>query len=340
MQNVGIIGAGAWGTALAVVARDAGRDVCLWAREAEVVSAINRQHENPLFLDGIALDPTIRATGDLLEAVAADIVLLAVPAQFLRGVLGEAAKGWRDGAPAVLCAKGIERESCALMSEVVAAVLPSVPVAVLAGPTFASEVARRRPTAVTLACADAALRQAVATALKTMLFRIYGHDDVVGAEVGAAVKNVLAIACGIVEGRGLGESARAALVTRGLAELARLARAKGARTETLMGLACLGDLVLTCTSRESRNYALGVALGRGETLKSFLAGRRTVAEGAFSAASVTTLARRLDLEMPICFAVDTVINRGADIDAVIADLLARPPAAEQPAGGSVAQERS
>ncbi|TVR98462.1 MAG: NAD(P)-dependent glycerol-3-phosphate dehydrogenase [Rhodospirillales bacterium] len=335
MQKVGIIGAGAWGTALAIVAREAGRDVCLWAREREVVAAVNDHHENPLFLQGVALDPAIRATHDLGEAGAADMVLLAVPAQFLRGVLSEASPAWPDRLPAVVCAKGIERDSCLLMSEVVAEVVPAAPVAVLAGPSFAGEVARRRPTAVTLACADAGLLQTIASALNTTLFRIYAHDDVVGAGIGAAVKNVLAIACGIVEGRGLGESARAALITRGLAELARLARAKGARTETLMGLACLGDLVLTCTSMQSRNYALGVALGRGESLDRFLAGRRSVAEGAFSASSVSALARRHGLDMPICFAVDTVINHGADIDAVIADLLARPPAAERPAGVDV-----
>lgn len=332
MRRVGIIGAGAWGTALAIVAREAGHPVVLWAREPEVIEAINSRHENEIFLAGFGLDPAIRATADPAEAAEADLVLFTVPAQFLRGAALDTALGWRAGTAAVICSKGIEHATCALMSEVIAECLPSAPVAVLSGPSFAAEVARAQPTAVTLACADPTLRQAIPTMLGTTLFRIYSHDDVIGAEVGGAVKNVLAIACGIVAGRRFGNNARAALITRGLAEMARLAIAKGARPDTLMGLSGLGDLVLTCTTMKSRNYSLGVALGEGRTLSEVLASRRSVAEGVFSSGSVTALARRLGVDMPICFAVDAVLNAGADIDAAIADLLARPPTEERPSG--------
>lgn len=297
-----------------------------------MIEAINSRHENEIFLSGVRLDEGIRATADPAEAAAADLVLFAVPAQFLRRTAGETVAGWRAGTAAVICSKGIEHETCALMSEVVAERLPSASVAVLSGPTFAAEVARAQPTAVTLACADAALRQAIPATLGTTLFRIYSHDDVIGAQVGGAVKNVLAIACGIVAGRRFGSNARAALITRGLAEMARLAVAKGARPDTLMGLSGLGDLVLTCTTMDSRNYSLGVALGEGCDLGEVLASRRSVAEGVFSAGSVRALARRLVVDMPICFAVDAVLNAGADIDVTIADLLARPPTEERPAG--------
>ena len=332
MKRVGIIGAGAWGTALAVVAREAGHPVILWAREQEVIEAINSRHENEMFLAGIRLDRMIRATGDPSEAADADLVLFAVPAQFLRRAARNTASAWRPGTAAVICSKGIEHETCALMSEVIAECLPGVPVAVLSGPSFAAEVAREQPTAVTLACADPTLRQAIPSVLGTTLFRIYSHDDVIGAQVGGAVKNVLAIACGIVAGRRFGSNARAALITRGLAEMARLAIAKGARPDTLMGLSGLGDLVLTCTTMDSRNYSLGVAIGKGRALNEVLASRRSVAEGVFSAASVGMLARRLGVDMPICFAVDAVLNAGDDLDADMADLLARPPTEEMPAG--------
>jgi glycerol-3-phosphate dehydrogenase (NAD(P)+) len=243
-------------------------------------------------------------------------------------VAGQAAPGWKPGVPAIVCAKGIEEATCALMHEVVSEALPDAVVAVLSGPSFAAEVARDLPTAVTFACADPAMRETVPAALGTRRFRIYSSEDVVGAEVGGAVKNVLAIACGIVEGRGMGDNARAALITRGLAEIARLATAKGARPETLMGLSGMGDLVLTCNNMQSRNFSLGVQLGRGEALADILAGRTAVTEGVFSAASVTELARRLGVDMPICAAVDAVLNAGADLDTAIAGLLSRPFKAE------------
>jgi glycerol-3-phosphate dehydrogenase (NAD(P)+) len=328
VQRIGIIGGGAWGTALAVTARRAGRDVILWARETDVVAAINEHHENPLFQPGIAIDPAIAATGELAAAASANAVLLAVPAQHLREIAGLLAPFLRPGAAVVICAKGVEEKTGALMSEAAAAVMPGAKLAILSGPTFAGEVARGLPTAVTLATADQALGRAVIAALGTRSFRPYLSDDMVGAEIGGAVKNVLAIACGIVAGRRLGDNARAALITRGLAEMVRLARVKGGRPETLMGLSGLGDLTLTCTGLQSRNHSLGFALGEGKSLAAILGTRRSIAEGVSSAAAVGALARRLGVDMPIVAAVDAILHRAADIDETIAGLLARPFRAE------------
>ena len=328
MQRIGIIGAGAWGTALSAAARRAGRDVVLWAFEDDVAAAVNERHENPVYLPGVELDGAIRATTDLAEAARADALLLTMPAQHLRRVAAGLAAHVAKGTPAVICAKGIEAETGLLMTEVLADALPGAVPAVLSGPTFAAEVARRLPTAVTLAAADMALAETLAAAIGTPHLRIYTATDLIGAEVGGAVKNVLAIACGIVGGRALGENAKAALITRGLAEIVRLGLAKVAKLETLMGLSGIGDLTLTCNAMQSRNYSHGVALGKGEALADILGGRRSVAEGVFTAASVVALARRLDVEMPICAAVDAVLNRGADLDDAIQGLLARPFRAE------------
>jgi len=329
VERIGIVGAGAWGTALAMVARRAGRRVTLWAHEAEVVDAINRDHENPIFLPGVDLDATIAATSDLTElAGAADAVLLVTPAQFLRVTAERLAPALALGVPAVICSKGIEQGTSAVMSEVVADTLPGRPVAVLAGPTFAAEVARDLPTAVTVACADAAAGNALVGGLGTVHFRPYLSGDVIGAEICGAVKNVLAIACGIAHGRAFGDNARAALITRGLAEMTRLAVAKGARPQTMMGLAGLGDLTLTCTSQQSRNYSLGEALGRGEELSDIMASRRSIAEGVFSAEAVVALGKKVGVEMPIAAAVDSVLNRDETVENAITGLLARPFRAE------------
>ncbi len=325
MQRIGIIGGGAWGSALALTARRAGRDIVLWVREAEVAAAINRDHLNPLFLPGVALDPGIVATVELAAAVhGADALLLVSPAQHLRGLVAALAPLVPARLPLVICVKGIEEQSGALMSEVLAELLPEAPLAVLSGPTFAAEVARGLPTAVTLASADRALGERLIAALGTRSFRPYLADDLAGAQIGGAVKNVLAIACGIVSGRRLGDNARAALITRGLAEMTRLARAQGGRPETLMGLCGLGDLVLTCTGLQSRNHSLGVALGEGRALAEILAERRSVAEGVTSAAAAAALARRLGVDMPITAAVDAILHPGAAIDGAVAGLLARP----------------
>jgi len=325
MKRIGIIGAGAWGTALAMVAGRAGRDVVIQARETDVVDAINAEHENPVFLPGVSLDPAIRATTEIAEAAAeADAVLLVVPSQFMRAAISGLKDGLGSGVPAVVCTKGIEKASHALMSEIVDDVLPGTPVAVLSGPTFAAEVAADKPTAVTLACADADTAVRLSEALGTPRFRPYRSDDIIGAQIGGAVKNVLAIGCGIVEGRGLGDNARTALITRGLAEIVRLGSAKGAKAETLMGLCGIGDLVLTCNAMQSRNFSLGVGLGRGETLDDIINARTSVAEGVSNASSVSELAGTLHIDMPICLAVDGILNHGADIDGTIEGLLSRP----------------
>jgi glycerol-3-phosphate dehydrogenase (NAD(P)+) len=325
VKRLGIIGGGAWGTALAVVARRAGSQVVLWARDDDVVTAINERHENPFFLPGIALDPAIVATSDIDAAMAgAEAMLVVVPAQFVRGVIGALRPGMPEGMPVLHCAKGIEASSLKTMSEVLAELLPNSPFAVLSGPTFAAEVARGLPTAVTVASHDRPLARSFAAAVANSRFRPYLSTDPIGAEIGGAVKNVLAIACGTVQGRGLGENARASLITRGLAEMIRLGLAKGARAETFGGLSGLGDLVLTCSATQSRNYALGVALGRGQKLGAALTGRRSVVEGVATAVAVARLANQLGIEMPISEAVEAVVRRGASIDAMIEGLLRRP----------------
>ena len=326
--HIGVIGGGAWGTALAAAARRAGCAVTLWAREAEVVEAINQGHENTGFLPGVALDPAIHATVDLAAAAACDALLLVTPAQNTRQVTGDLNHCLAPGTPVIVCSKGVETGSGALMTEVLAETLPQAPLAVLTGPSFAAEVARDLPTAVTLAAADMALAERLALMLGSTNFRPYHGDDPVGAQIGGAVKNVMAIACGIAKGRGLGDNTGAALITRGLAEMARLGEALGARRDTLMGLSGLGDLVLTCSHEQSRNFALGMAIGQGASLADYLSGRMTVAEGVASAASTVALAGRHGVDMPIARAVDAVLNRGAGIEEEIAGLLARPAAPE------------
>ena len=329
MNRVGILGAGAWGTALATVARRAGRTIVVQAHDPTVAQAIARARCNERYLPGIALDPDLRAVAEPAEAVAAaDVVLLAVPAQHLRATLRRARSDWPAGAPAVICAKGIEQRTCALMSEVVEQTLPGVPVAVLTGPSFAAEVARELPTAVTLACGDEGLRRTLPMAFGTRAFRVYSSDDVIGAQLGGAVKNVLAIACGIVRGKRLGDNARAALITRGLAEMARFAVAWGAQPETLMGLSGLGDLVLTCNAEQSRNFSLGVALGEGRGLSDIMDERITVTEGVHTARAVVEMAERAGVDMPICAAVDAVLADAVPLEATIDGLLARPFKAE------------
>ena len=321
-QRIAVIGAGAWGTALAQILAVRGHRVGLWARRDDVVTAINRSHENAPCLPGIALDPLLVASGDLETIVAgAEIVVLAVPAQHVHAL---AQRLPRVTAPLVLAAKGFERRTHRLIGDVLAECVPHAPIAILTGPSFASDVASGLPTAVTLAAREMEQANALAQALATPHFRVYASDDVVGAQVGGAVKNVIAIACGIVIGRGLGESARAALMTRGLAEMARLSVALGGRRETMMGLSGLGDLALTCGSPQSRNFALGLALGRGAALATLLAGRRSVVEGIDTAAAVDTLARTRGLDMPVVAAVTDVLHRAAPIDAVIRNLLSRP----------------
>jgi len=327
-MRIAVIGAGAWGTALVQVAIRGG-DVTLWAREPEIAAAIAAEHENAAFLPGFKLDAKIRATSDLAEAAAgAKAVLLVVPAQFLRNVARDLARVLEPGVPVVLCAKGIEARTGALMTEVAAEMLPGRDLAVLSGPSFAHEVARGLPTALVLASTTEGLAERLAIRLARPTFRLYVSDDPIGAEIGGAVKNVLAIAAGIVEGAGLGDNARAAIVTRGLAELIRLGRALGARPETLTGLSGLGDLVLTCTGASSRNHALGVALGQGKTVAQATSGKRAVVEGVASAHPVRARAKRLGVEMPLVEAVDDIVNGGVSVEDAVQRLLGRPPKAE------------
>lgn len=319
-MKIGVIGGGAWGTALAQVAARGGDPVLLWAREPEVVESINATHENTRFLAGIALPPSISATGALEDLVECDALLVVAPAQHVRTVLAEAPVGTT---PLVLCAKGIEAGTQLLVGEVAQQLYPDAPIAVLSGPTFAHEVAAGQPTAVTLACADAALGAALADRLASPSFRPYASTDVIGAEIGGAVKNVLAIACGVVEGAGLGQNARAALIARGFAEMTRFGLARGARAETLSGLSGLGDLVLTCSSTSSRNFSLGVGLGQGKRAADLLADRLTVAEGAFTAPVLRDAAAVAEVDMPVVAAVCALLD-GRDVDAVVGALLARP----------------
>jgi glycerol-3-phosphate dehydrogenase (NAD(P)+) len=328
IETVAVLGGGAWGTALAQVAAAAGRSVTLWALEPDVAAAINETRVNADFLPGVALHPSIRATNHLAEAATADALLAVSPAQHARAVLTEIAPYVETGKPVVLCAKGVEQGTLSLMTGVLADAVPQAVPAVLSGPGFAKDVARGLPTAVTLACSDADLARRLVDAIGLPTFRPYVTDDLAGAEIGGAVKNVIAIACGVAEGRGLGEGARAALITRGFAELTRLGCAMGARPETLSGLCGLGDLVLTCVSRSSRNTSLGAALGEGRKLADILAERRSVAEGAASAPAVVALARRHGVEMPICEAVDAVLAGRVSIETAIGALLARPFRAE------------
>ncbi len=325
MSRIAIIGAGAWGTALAQVASRAGRATILWAHEPEIAASINASHRNPIFLPGIDLASDIAATSDLATSVAdAELVLLAVPAQHLRAVTKQLQAHLPPATPLVICAKGVELGTGKLMSEIVAETGPGATQAVLSGPTFAGEVARGLPTAVTLAAADSAIAERLAAQLGTKHFRPYRSDDPVGAQIGGAVKNVIAIACGIVAGRKLGDNARAALMTRGLAEMMRLGMAMGGKRETLMGLSGLGDLALTCNNAQSRNMSLGIALGEGRTPAQALAGKRSVAEGEASSASIASLASRQGVEMPIVAMVDAILHHGAGIDASIDKLLTRP----------------
>ncbi len=324
MTKAGVIGGGAWGTALAQVCARAGLETTLWAREADVVAAINHSHQNTSFLPEIHLDPSIRATADLADLAGVDLVLAVAPAQHLRATLSAFAPHGRSGLPILLCAKGIEQGSLKLMTEVLAETAPGAIPAVLSGPSFASDVARGLPTAVTLACPDEHRARDLAELIATPTFRPYFATDMIGAETGGAVKNVLAIACGIVEGRGLGRSAHAALITRGFSELTRLAVALGGEAETVAGLCGLGDLVLTCSSPQSRNMSVGLALGRGQTLGDALAGKLSVAEGVASAPAVRDLARKLGVDTPICEATAAILAGEVGVDDAIRGLLSRP----------------
>ncbi len=323
-SSVGIIGAGAWGTALAQVVGFAGRKARLQAREPEVVEAVNGARQNSLYLNGVALADSITATHDFADLGECDLILAVPPAQHMRATLKAFAPHARAGLPVVLCSKGVERGSDALMTEVLADALPRAVAAVLAGPNFAREVAQGLPSAVTIACADEAMGARIAATMAGPSFRPYLTTDLIGAEAGGAIKNVIAIACGISEGKGLGRNAHAALITRGFAEMTRLAMAMGARLETMTGLCGMGDLVLTCSSPQSRNMSVGLALGQGQTLAQALEGKVSVAEGVESAPAVVELGKRFRVELPLCNAVAAVLAGKLGVDAAVEGLMSRP----------------
>lgn len=328
LDSISVLGGGAWGTALAQVQARHNQPVTLWARNGAAVHEINTQHTNAGYLPGFALHEKLTATIDLAEAAKADIILMVAPAQQARSVSSQLRPLVGENSVVVICAKGIEQQSGQLLGRVLGDELPGVQLAVLSGPGFATDVARGLPAALTLACKDETLGRALAERLSHPEFRLYWSSDTVGVELGGAVKNVLGIAAGILDGKKLGGSAHAALVSRGFAELRRLGEALGARGETLMGLSGLGDLILTCGSAQSRNMSLGRALGEGQPLADILSSRRAVTEGVYTAAAVKRLAREHGIEMPICRAVSDILDGAVSVDGAIAGLLQRPLKAE------------
>ena len=322
-QKFGVIGGGAWGTALAQTLAVSGRDVTLWAFEQECSAAINVKHENTLYLPGVKLHPSLRASSDMADLAGVDAVLAVAPAQHMRATLANFAPYASDGLPVVLCSKGIEISTLSFMSDVLADVLPNTIPAVLSGPSFAVDVAAGLPTAVTLAVEDEDLGARLATAIAAQSFRPYLSTDVLGAEIGGAVKNVLAIACGMVLGKGLGRSATAAVIARGFAEMTRLGTALGAHPNTMTGMCGLGDLVLTCSSEQSRNMSCGMALGKGQTLEEIMSSRTAVTEGVATAPALKRLAAKAGVEMPICGAVAAILDGSAEVDTAVEALLSR-----------------
>jgi glycerol-3-phosphate dehydrogenase (NAD(P)+) len=322
-QKFGVIGGGAWGTALAQTLASVGRDVTLWAYEPECVDAINEKHENTLYLPSVKLNPAIKATNDFSDLSDMDAILAVAPAQHMRPTLENFAPHAKKGVPIILCSKGIEYKSLGFMADVLADVIPEAIPVVLAGPSFAIDVVKGLPTAVTLAVKDHKIGEQLAEAIAAPTFRPYLSDDPLGAEIGGAVKNVLAIACGMVLGRELGKSAHAALIARGFAEMTRLGAALGAKPETLTGMCGLGDLVLTCSSEQSRNMSCGLALGQGKTLAEIMSSRSAVTEGVATAPVLQRLAKKAGVEMPICEAVASILDGSIDVDTAITGLLGR-----------------
>ncbi len=332
MTRAAVIGAGAWGTALADVLARNGHDVTLWALERDVVDGVNSTRENARFLKGYPLSPGVRATHSLTEALDdATLVWVATPSQHLRAVLRQAGKAVMPSATMCVASKGIERDSLALMSDVVAQETPGRPVVALSGPSFAAEVAAQQPTAIVAASESLVAAESIQEALSNATLRIYTHDDIIGVELGGSLKNVMAVAAGIVEGVGLGFNSRAALITRGLAEMTRLGTALGARAATFAGLTGMGDLVLTCTGSLSRNRAVGVAVGQGNTLEQALAGKETVAEGVATTRSALALANREGVQMPIVEMVHRILFDGHPARSAVVEIMSRELRAEQDA---------
>ncbi|MES2176470.1 MAG: NAD(P)H-dependent glycerol-3-phosphate dehydrogenase [Gemmatimonadota bacterium] len=332
MTQCAVIGAGAWGTALANVLAGNGHDVVLWALEPDVVSSVNERHENARFLNGVRLNARLRATASLAEATGgASLVCVAVPSQHVRAVLRSAASGLGREASLCMASKGIEQTTLELMSDIAEEEAPHHSVIALSGPSFAAEVAASQPTAIVAASKNVLAAEAVQDALSNSHLRVYTLDDVIGVELGGALKNVMAVAAGIAEGTGLGANSRAALITRGLAEMTRLGSALGAQPATFAGLAGIGDLVLTCTGSLSRNRAVGLEVGRGATLDEALAGKETVAEGVATTRSAFELARREGVEMPIVTMVHRILFDGYPAPEALTELMSRELRSEQDA---------
>lgn len=325
MKKIGVIGAGAWGTALAQSIASSGRDVLMWAREDDVITSINKDHENTLYLKGVPLNETLKATGNESDLDDCDLFLIATPAQHVRATL-EQMKERLTGKPFVICSKGIEIKTGHLMSEVVEEIIPDAKVGYLSGPTFAGEIARGLPCAVTLAMEPKhkELGIQIVAVMGSRTLRTYLADDIIGAQIGGSIKNVIAIAAGVIHGRGMGESARCALVTRGLAEMGRLAKAMGAKKSTLMGMCGMGDLMLTCSSMQSRNFSLGFQLGEGKTLEEVLGDRIAVTEGVHTAKALRVMARNNAVDMPISRAVYDFLHEDYTIEDIIEKVLDRP----------------
>ncbi len=322
--NISIIGAGAWGTALAEVISRQGNQVNLWAREDDVVKSINTLNENTLYLPNVKLSELIIAQNNLDNVINCDLLLMVTPSQFMRSVLEDIKDSLNDSIPVVLCSKGIETKTLSLMNEITESIIPKNPLAILSGPSFAIDVVNNKPTAVTLACKDLSIGKNIADSISLPTFRPYLSEDIVGAQIGGATKNVIAIAAGVVEGQNLGDSARAATIARGFSEINRLAVALGGQEETLSGLSGMGDLLLTCNSITSRNFSLGIKLGKGLSTEEATDGLSSIAEGMYSAKAIDKLSKKLGVEMPITNAVNDLIEKKRSLDEIIDDLLSRP----------------
>lgn len=328
MNHISVIGAGAWGTALALTAFRAGSNVTLWSISLDEVETINQRHENVYRLPGIALDPSLYATTDSEATSKSNMIILAPPAQFMRSTCEIFRDLWTSHTPLIIASKGIEDGTSLLMSEVIREFFPHNPILVLSGPSFASDVAKKLPTAVTLAGDDLGLTRKIAELLSNPYFRLYASNDIIGAQIGGACKNIIAIACGIIEGLGLGDNARAALVTRGLAEITRLGCAMGAKFETFSGLSGVGDITLTSLSAQSRNKSFGLALGRGTPLEELLSNKKTLTEGVHTIAGVMVLAEKYRIDMPITFALNDLLKGRGALETLVDHMLLRPLKAE------------
>ena len=323
-KEISVIGAGAWGTALAEVISRQGNKVNLWARESDVVKNINTLNTNDLYLPNTKLSKLIIAHNNLNDVLDCDLLLMVTPAQFMRSILDDLKSDLNDEVPIVLCSKGIETKTLNLMSEIAEAIIPNNTIAILSGPTFAIDVVKNKPTAVTLACKDLDIGKNIADSINLPTFRPYLSEDVIGAQIGGATKNVIAIAAGVVEGQNLGDSARAATIARGYSEINLLAVALGGKEETLSGLSGMGDLLLTCNSKTSRNFSLGIKLGQGLSVKEATNNLSSVAEGMYSARAINKLSNKLGIDMPITNAVNDLIEKNRSVDEIIDDLLSRP----------------